>query len=463
MTVCRVKQLSLFVTFVVSLVSAAALMSQTDEALPWQSVITGDGSAVTARHESGVVAVNGKLYALGGRATRPLESYNPATGEWTNLGPMPMELHHFQPVAIGDVIYVTGAFTCCYPEELTVADVYTYHTVTGVWSVAGQMPADRVRGSTATFTYQDQIYLLGGNTKGHSGGAVAWFDRFDPISGDWSVLPDAPNARDHFGAFVLNDRVVAAAGRQTDQPNPFRNPVAATDVFDFYTNSWQSMDDIPTVRAGALVGGAGDEIVVAGGEIFSTSTSLDVVEAFNVYTGQWRTLQAMLLGRHSGGGAMLGNEFHVLAGSLNTGGAPETDTHEMLLLDETKNNDVDSDGLSNDEEKQLYLTNPLASDTDGDGLEDLAEVQTHQSDPNRIDSDDDGLDDGAEVLAGLSPINSDTDNDGIADAEDLEPLVADVQATSNDSGGGAMFWLLCAFVVGSLSRGQKSCVKKSTI
>lgn len=405
--------------------------AETSEAEQWQLIVSSDGSEAQARHESGAVSVNGKLYLLGGRAMRAVQVYDPASNTWTDLAPTPLELHHFQPVAIGELIYVIGSFTCCYPLETLIPEIHVFNTATLTWSIEGSMPASRVRGSAATIVRDDMIYVLGGNTLGHSGGAVAWFDKYDPSTGEWTTLPDAPNARDHFAAVLVNDYLVAAAGRQTDVPNPFKNPVLATDVFDFVSGAWRSSNDIPTPRAGALAAAAGDEIIVAGGEINTSTSALSNVEAFNVYSGEWRELQPLNLGRHSGGGAVLAGQFHVLAGSLSTGGAPETSSHEVLLLDEIKSLDFDADGLSNLEERNDHGTDPANPDSDFDDLNDNEEIVEYETNPLMSDTDEDGIADGVEVSAwGTDPTVADTDSDGLDDfaesyTHNTNPLLAD--------------------------------------
>lgn len=414
--------------------------SATSANTAWQTLTSTDGSIAQARHESGAVIVNGKLYLLGGRGMRAVQMFDPVSSVWTDLGPTPMELHHFQPVAIGDSIYVIGAFTCCYPAEDSVADIHVFDTNTQTWSIKGSMPASRVRGSTAAVVRNNIIYLLGGNTLGHSGGAVAWFDSYNPVTGDWKVLPDAPTKRDHFSGVIVSDYLVAAAGRQTNTPNPFKNAVAATDMYDFKSEQWSSADDIPTLRAGALAGAAGDDIIVAGGEINTSSQALDTVEAMNVYTRRWRTLKALGAGRHSGGGVVLNNQFHVVAGSLNTGGAPETSVHETLQLDLVASSDFDADGLSNSDERGIHGTNPGNVDTDSDSLNDKQELTQYASNPLRSDTDDDGIADGAEVTVwNTNPANADSDADGLKDFEEAftfntNPNLADTDAdTLSDS------------------------------
>lgn len=415
--------LSVFVSF--------SVFAQPDGDTAWERVTTSDGSADIARHESGAVAVDGKLFLLGGRSNRPIEVYDPANRTWRTIGPAPLELHHFQPVAVGTKIYVVAAFTCCFPDEDNVDDIHVFDTVTELWSTQGGLPTERARGSAAAVVRDGLIYVIGGNTLGHNGGAVSWFDRFDPATGDWDVLPDAPNARDHFSAVIVNDKLVAAAGRISDLPDVFDNAVEPTNIYDFSTNTWTVGANIPTLRAGALVGAAGNEMLVAGGEISGLSGSLPTTEAYNVTTDQWRTLQPMNDGRHSGGGSVLNGVLHVVSGSATRGGGGEFSSHETLDLDTMIDQDRDNDGLSNSDEEAVYNTDPDVADTDNDQANDGAEIDAG-SDPLNPDTDDDGLSDGAELNTyNSSPLLKDTDDDGLND--DVEVLQWNTDPTLSDS------------------------------
>ena len=93
-------------------------------------------------------------------------------------------------------------------------------------------------------------------------------------------------------------------------------------------------------------------------------------------------------------------------------------------------NDIDGDGLRNDEEERLG-TNPYDQDTDGDGLSDWYETMQLRSDPFRKDSDDDGLTDFEEAIKYRSrPDTLDSDADGLIDSDEVQtwntnPNVAD--------------------------------------
>ncbi len=285
---------------------------------------------VQERHETGGVVVDDKLYMIGGRGQRPVEVFDPENNSWTRIANTPMEMHHFQPVAIGTKIYVVGAFTCCYPREDIIENVYIFDTVTHQWSKGPRLPTNRKRGGGGATVYDGKIYLLGGNTRGHSGGAVNWFDEFDPATGRWTVLADAPDARDHVTIAVSNGKLVVAGGRKTNTPIPFANTVARTNVYDFNTGSWSNAASIPTERAGTMTVAFGNDVIIIGGESMADTNAHRNVEAFDTVTGMWRRLPSLDTGRHGGAAGILQGEIHVVAGNITRGGGRETSAHEVL-------------------------------------------------------------------------------------------------------------------------------------
>ena len=298
----------------------------------WLIHRTSNGSMVQKRHESGGVALNGKMYVIGGRGKRGVSVFDPKSNRWNQGAAAPIELNHFQPVAWGNKIWVLGAFTGKYPDEKPVPHIYTYTPATDKWQIAGTIPHKRRRGSTGAVLHNNKIYVVGGNTHGHRAGAKPWFDSFDPANGTWKTMPDAPQARDHITVAVADSRLVVAAGRQSAFPNTFGNMLTRADIFDFNTNKWSSGNKIPTQRAGAMTVSVGNEVVVMGGESKGVKTARNSVEAFNVTTGKWRKLQPLKVGRHSGAAAILDSKIHVVSGSERIGGSPESQVHETLLL-----------------------------------------------------------------------------------------------------------------------------------
>ncbi|QDV06155.1 N-acetylneuraminate epimerase [Planctomycetes bacterium Poly30] len=297
----------------------------------WQLLTSTNGSAPLARHETAAVTVGGKFYLIGGRGFRPTQEYDPVNRTWTSVGVPPFEMHHFQPVVVDGLVYVVGAFTGGYPNEQNVVSVYTWDPQTNVWQVVSSVPAARARGSAGTAIHDGKIYLVGGNNQGHNGGARPWFDCFDPATNTWTVLPDAPRARDHFLASVVGNRLVLAGGRTTDLPNPFDKTIPEVDVYDFTTGLWKTLaENLPTERAGTMAVPIGRHVVVMGGESNAMTPAHGEVEALDVFAERWTTLPSLVTPRHSGGVGVLDGRVFLAAGSGNQGGTPELGTAELL-------------------------------------------------------------------------------------------------------------------------------------
>lgn len=89
--------------------------------------------------------------------------------------------------------------------------------------------------------------------------------------------------------------------------------------------------------------------------------------------------------------------------------------------------DSDGDGLSDDEEINIYGSNPTLPDSDGDGYSDGTEIM-HGYSPitgspvknNSIDTDGDGLWDDWEIVLGTAIKNQDTDGDGYNDGLEVK-------------------------------------------
>ena len=304
--------------------------SRAPDTLDW---VERSNSEATKRHEAGAVEFDGKLFLLGGRGSRPIDIYDPVADSWSKGASAPFEMHHFQPIALDGKIWVVGAMTCCYPREDNVSHVWTYSPGTDTWQQAAEIPEARRRGSAATVVRNGMIYLVGGNTLGHDGGAVSWFDEFNPSTGAWRVLPDAPVARDHAQGGLIDDVLVLAAGRLSSQPNVFSNTIARVDVYNFSTGVWNQGADIPTTRAGSMTVTVGREVLIIGGESAGRAAAHDAVEAYDVDTNNWRVLRPLSQGRHSGGAVRLADGVHVVAGATTIGGANETASHESLTVD----------------------------------------------------------------------------------------------------------------------------------
>jgi N-acetylneuraminic acid mutarotase len=217
--------------------------------LNWHS-LEAEGEPL-ARHENALIAAGGKLILIGGRGEKPLDIYDPAAKTWSKGATPPFEIHHMQAVTLDGLIYILGAFTGSWPNETPLSHVLIYEVATDTWIIGPEIPENRRRGAAGVVVYKNKVYLVNGIINGHSSGWVNWLDEYDPYTGSWKTLASSPQARDHFQAAVIEDKLYVAGGRRSGSTESgFGGTVAATNVYDFKTNSWEVVKDIPTPRAG---------------------------------------------------------------------------------------------------------------------------------------------------------------------------------------------------------------------
>ena len=291
----------------------------------------------TARHEATFVGFEGKMYLIGGRRVNPVDVFDPANNRWTAKSATPLEMHHFQAVALADRIYLMGAMTGPYPREKPLEQVVAYQPRLDKFEMLHTIPADRRRGGAGAVVYQNKIYLVGGITNGHVDGYQPWLDEYDPKTGRWVKLPDAPHARDHFQAVVIGDRLYAAGGRTTSQVTKevFNLTVETVDIFDFKSGKWLPPEDcpkLPTPRAGNMAVAVDGKLVIGGGESMLKRTAHEEVEIYDPETKTWTKWPSLNRGRHGSGFVRFGNQLYTASGCGNRGGNPELDSLERLTL-----------------------------------------------------------------------------------------------------------------------------------
>ena len=291
----------------------------------------------TARHEAGLVAYKDKLLLIGGRRINPTDEYDTKTNAWTAKSPTPIEIHHFQPVVVDDAVYLIGALTGGWPNETPIDRVIVYYPDRDEYVYSHPIPEHRRRGGAGAVYHNNKIYLVGGIINGHMDGYQPWLDEYDPKTGDWRVLPDAPNSRDHFQVVVVNNKLYAFAGRTTSKrtEQDMTLTIQHGNVFDFATEQWEPVTNnmaLPTLRAGNFAFAWNNEVIIGGGESSTQEPAHSEVEAFNAKTGTWRDWPTLKEGRHGTGFAVVGDYVYTASGSGNRGGGPELTTIERLRL-----------------------------------------------------------------------------------------------------------------------------------
>ncbi|HDZ03932.1 hypothetical protein LCGC14_0198940 [marine sediment metagenome] len=282
----------------------------------------------TARHENSFVQAGDKFYLMGGRENAStIDVYDYTSDSWTSLvNSAPFEFNHFQATEYQGLIWIIGSFKDnLYPTESPAEYVWAFDPANEEWIQGPEIPASRRRGSAGLVMYNNKFYVVAGNTIGHDGGYVSYFDEFDPATGVWTALTDAPRARDHFAAVVIDYKLYVSGGRLSGGTGGvFAPTISEVDVYDFVSQTWTTLpagQNIPTPRGGPSAVNFNDKLMVIGGESETAGPAFTTVEEYDPVSQTWTTLPGLNSPRHGTQAIVSGNGIFILAGSPVQGGS----------------------------------------------------------------------------------------------------------------------------------------------
>lgn len=154
--------------------------------------------------------VEDKIYVAAGRGLQghltQVDAYDPRTDRWETLPrAIPTVRDHTSAAAVGGKLYVLGGDVAGHGENTDAAEAFD--PATGQWSKIPPVPT--LRGSLVAVSWRGQAVVLGGQNAEKTFDAV---EAYDPIGGLWSRLPPLTQARHGFVAAVANDVLFAVTG-----------------------------------------------------------------------------------------------------------------------------------------------------------------------------------------------------------------------------------------------------------
>jgi N-acetylneuraminic acid mutarotase len=160
--------------------------------------------------------VEGKIYLLGGLFSgskdtpqETLHIYDPATDAWSTGASLSARLFYATSSVVNGKIYVIGgcATRQDYPCGQLLDTVYEYDPAADAWTTKTPMPTARF--GPASTVLDGSIYVLGGYRiiDGETQ-RVTTSERYDPATDTWDrSAPPLPTAQSKFGAAVVNGTV----------------------------------------------------------------------------------------------------------------------------------------------------------------------------------------------------------------------------------------------------------------
>ncbi len=263
------------------------------------------------RQETAVVALDGKLYVIGGFDAAPqvvadVEVFDPGRAVWASVAPLPAALHHANAAAVNGKIYVVGALRSSF---IQVGTALAYDPLANAWTPRTSMPSGTERGASAVAVVGSKIYVAGGLR----GGAVSMFSAYDTASDTWEDLPALPAPTDHLVAGAVGTTVYVVGGRNT----AITSHTASVSAYDTVARTWSPRAAMPTSRGGAAAAIVSGRLLVAGGEGNADRTSgvFDQVESYDPTGDRWTALSPMKTPRHGTGAAEIGGKMYVPGGA----------------------------------------------------------------------------------------------------------------------------------------------------
>lgn len=287
-----------------------------------------------------------KIYTLGGlfegaqNVGDNFLEYDASLDIWAELTPLPEARHHVTVSIVEDELYGIGGFAGGFPGWEAQSNVFVYDFNTEGWAESTPLPEPR--GEHTAVVMDGKIYVAGGRFKrvAESADFNDHFDTasvlvFDPITQEWSSIPDMPTARNSHAAAVIDGKMYVVGGRQfiEQESGEYANiNVASLEVYDPAADSWETLAPLPKAAGGIAAAAVDGKLYAFGGEQWVPEKTV-IAESwvYDPASDQWTALPDMPTPRHGIAAGVIGNQIYVLGGATETG-AGAVDTNEAIAV-----------------------------------------------------------------------------------------------------------------------------------
>ena len=270
-----------------------------------------------ARLGLGVVALNGKIYAIGGSDGSwdgyldINEEYDPKTNTWTTKAPIPERIAYFGITTYNGKIYCVSSST---------GSTYAYNPTNNTWEKKASLPNPRYE--ITACTVNDKIYVMGGTSK--------CLDVYNPSNNSWTakafmIHANGTISQEHVSV-VLNGKIHVIGGYPIEYSHQ---------IYDPKIDSWSIGE--PLLRgyyyavAAATTGvNAPKRIYVFGGnQSYKNDNTWKcglVSQSYDPLTKSWSLVSQIPIGHLIGDATTINDELYII------GGAESESTRYALVL-----------------------------------------------------------------------------------------------------------------------------------
>ncbi len=287
------------------------------------------------RVEAGVTALGQRLVMVGGldqnvaqgfRITPEVLSLDLLTETWSRLPDAPVAWTHANVAGASSTLYLLGGLDTesflvrgeSFALDLDLPDPQ--------WRGIAPMPPGMERGAAALLTMPPHIYVLGGAS---TSDALATCLSYDFSTDSWSMLPDLPTPRSHAAAMRLEDGTLIVAGGLSSLDSS--RPLGDAWALPLNATEWVPLAPMGRARGGCAYGTVFGHLICAGGE--AGTDAVETVETFDPNTDTWTTQEDMPERRAGARGTVIGGRLYVPGGASVLQFEPTTSLYVFTFLD----------------------------------------------------------------------------------------------------------------------------------
>lgn len=270
------------------------------------------------RDEPRIGVIDGEAYLVGGTTevvhspgerllitpSNSLTRFDPKTGTYTELAPVPQALNHMGVAVYRGELYALGGYGKRVDAH-TGKRFYRYDPKADRWSRLPDMPEPRAAMAVGVIGHE---MIVAGGARDRVPLSQTFAYDFDDRR--WSRLPDMHSRREHVGDAVVGGKLYVLGGRA-----PYSLAVDTAERYDPARRRWEVLPRMP-VPVGGLAGVSADgEAIAIGGGNDEAGTVSGVVQEFDPADGEWTLLPGLRTARHGHGAAVIGDRVWVFGGS----------------------------------------------------------------------------------------------------------------------------------------------------
>ncbi len=220
----------------------------------------------TARGEVGVAEVNGIVYCIGGWTgvlSDKNEAYNISTNSWQTLANLPIALTGGDAVSLNNKVYVIGGTL-----GMTTTYFYKYDPSQNTYVALATPAQNRLHGRL--LINNNKIYWIGGSYYNGAYHISNNLDEYDTLTNAWSPKAQIPLGLALHSATIFENKIHVFCGSTT---TPTLTPLNSHFAYDFLSDSWISMANLPFSRIGIETITNNSIVYIIGGASSSTAVT----------------------------------------------------------------------------------------------------------------------------------------------------------------------------------------------